>query len=189
MDVNRDGRDDREELKRMIQEAGGVVDFDLPPPWVGKETGTLSPRIDWYVIDDRMPFREVYQVRSAPQLKDESTLNERIGKVIQEARLAGVRPMPIGRLLNYLGYQMNTPVVGRSEAVNDAAFRRLTAKKPQTTLNPTNPAASKPAAEPAEDKADETPKTKADDENADETPKKKDATPKKKAANDDSNDQ
>ena len=32
IDVNRDGRDDREELKRMIQEAGGVVDFDLPPP-------------------------------------------------------------------------------------------------------------------------------------------------------------
>ena len=43
MDVNRDGRDDRDELKRMIQEAGGVVEFDLPPADVGKETGTLTP--------------------------------------------------------------------------------------------------------------------------------------------------
>ena len=58
MDVNRDSRDDREELKRMIQEAGGVVDFDLPPTDLGKETGTLSPRIDWYVIDDRSPLRD-----------------------------------------------------------------------------------------------------------------------------------
>ena len=53
MDVNRDGKDDRDELKRMIQEAGGLIDFDLPPPDVGQETGTLLPRIDWYVIDDR----------------------------------------------------------------------------------------------------------------------------------------
>ncbi|HEX3450299.1 MAG TPA: hypothetical protein VHS97_18740, partial [Isosphaeraceae bacterium] len=54
MDVNRDGKDDRDELKRMIQEAGGTIDFDLPPADLGKETGTLSPRIDWYVIDNRM---------------------------------------------------------------------------------------------------------------------------------------
>ena len=43
----------------MIKEAGGVVDFDLPPLEIGKETGKLTPRIDWYVTDDRMPFHEV----------------------------------------------------------------------------------------------------------------------------------
>ena len=43
MDVNRDSRDDRDELKRMIQEAGGTIDFDLPPADLGKETGALSP--------------------------------------------------------------------------------------------------------------------------------------------------
>ncbi len=178
MDANRDGRDDREELKRMIQEAGGVVDFDLPPPWVGKETGKLSPRIDWYVIDDRMPLRDVFRARSEPQLKDEATLNERVGKVIQEARIVGIRPMPIGRLLSYLGYEMNTPVVGRTEAVNESAYRRLTAKKPQVNLN--TGAATKPAAgaEAAEEKPAE------DNPPADETPRKKGATPKKKAAAD-----
>ncbi len=60
MDVNRDGKDDREELKRMIHEAGGVVDFDLPPLEIGNETGKITPRIDWYVVDERMPFRQVY---------------------------------------------------------------------------------------------------------------------------------
>ena len=57
IDVNRDSIDDRDELKRMIEEAGGVIDFDLPPPDVGQETGVLSPRIDWYVIDARGPLR------------------------------------------------------------------------------------------------------------------------------------
>src|SRR5262249_5349273 len=58
IDINRDGQDDREELKRMIQEAGGAVDFDLPPPEVGKETGRITPRIDWIVIDGRPPMRQ-----------------------------------------------------------------------------------------------------------------------------------
>jgi peptidoglycan hydrolase CwlO-like protein len=136
IDVNRDGRDDREELKRMIQEAGGVVDFDLPPLEVGKETGKLSPRIDWYVTDDRMPYHEVFQQRNAPILKNESQLKERMGQVIKEARLDGIRPMPIGRLLSFLGYDINTPVVGRAESVNTSAIRRLTAERPQPNVVP-----------------------------------------------------
>ena len=86
IDVNRDGRDDREELKRMIQEAGGIVDFDLPPPYIGKETGKLSPRIEWYVTDDRLPFRDVYLQRSEPIMKMETELANRKGEVIKEAR-------------------------------------------------------------------------------------------------------
>ena len=43
IDVNRDGKDDRQDLKRMIEEAGGIVDYDLPPPNHGKESGKLMP--------------------------------------------------------------------------------------------------------------------------------------------------
>src|SRR5207245_1197335 len=76
IDVNRDDKDDRDELKRMIQEVGGVIDFDLPPPDVGKETGALSPRIDWYVIDDRT--------------RRQVQIEKRMGEVIKEARLNGI---------------------------------------------------------------------------------------------------
>ena len=93
IDVNRDGRDDRDELKRVIDEAGGVVEFDLPPPDVGKETGRLVPRIDWYVTD----VRPVSQKELVPS---------RIGQVIREARLDGIRPMPIERLQALFGYGM-----------------------------------------------------------------------------------
>jgi hypothetical protein len=100
IDINRDGKDDRDELKHMIAEAGGIVDFDFPPPDVGNEIGTLSPRIDWYVTDDRPPFQD-----GRPPLQ-QGPLPKRMSAVIKEARLDGVRPMPIERLLAFLSYGM-----------------------------------------------------------------------------------
>jgi len=132
MDVNRDGKDDRAELRRMIEEAGGVVEFDLPPADLGKETGTLSPRIDWYVIDTRMPLRDAYIKESDVSTAAASKLETRVGEVIREARLNGIRPMPIERLLAYLGYDLNAPVIGRAEAVDTRALQSLTAPRRPT---------------------------------------------------------
>jgi hypothetical protein len=174
MDVNRDGRDDRQELKRMIEEAGGVVDYDLPPPELGKETGTLNPRIDWYVIDTRTPLRDTYEPKSATIEVAQEKLHQKVGEVVKEARLQGIRPMTIERLLAFLGYDMNARHLGRPEGVNAEAIRRLTA--PRRTAEQL----AKPA---AESKASE---SKADsDEMKDEQPKpqtKKKAAAKKKAA-------
>ena len=165
MDVNRDGRDDRAELIRMIQEAGGTVDFDLPPADIGKETGTLSPNIDWYVVDERKPLREIFEARSATREVAQGELDKRVGAVKKEARLNGIRPMTIEHLLAFLGYDMNTPVLGRVEAVDTNAMRRLTAPR-----RPTD--APKPVIEPSKAAP------KADDEMKDEKPK---AETKKKA--------
>jgi len=129
MDVNRDGRDDRDELKRMIQEAGGTVDFDLPPADIGKETGTLSPRIDWYVIDNRTPLRETFSAKNPAVEVSQEKLNQRVGEIVREARLNGVRPMTIEHLLAFLGYDMNAPLLGRAEGVDSSALRRLTAPR------------------------------------------------------------
>jgi hypothetical protein len=142
IDVNRDGKDDRDELKRMIQEAGGVVEYDLPPPETGtKETGRLSPRISWYVIDERTPLREVYRSKSDASLAAQSEFLKKFGQAIKDARLEGIRPMPIGHLLSYLGYEMGTPIVGRAEAVNAPAMRRL--------VEPRKPASQPKAGEEA----------------------------------------
>jgi hypothetical protein len=156
MDVNRDGKDDREELKRMIEDAGGVVDYDLPPPEVGtKESGKLTARIDWYVIDERTPLREVFSGRSDASIAAQSLFEKRRGEVLKEARLEGIRPMEIGRLLAYLGYEMGTPIVGRAEAVNAPALRRLVEPKQQVRpkVEAAKPAEAKPAETP--EKADE----------------------------------
>jgi hypothetical protein len=155
MDVNRDSRDDREELKRMIHESGGVVDFDLPPIDLGKETGALSPRIDWYVIDDRPPFRDVFAKQSDASVASQAKLDKRVGEVIKEARLNGIRPMTIGKLLAYLGYDMSTPILGRTEISDTNAMKRLTAKRSQPEGQPK-------AAAPATKSDDEAADTKAD---------------------------
>ena len=57
-------------------------------------------------------------------------MEKRKGEVIREARLNGIRPMRIERLLAFLGYDMNTPDLGRAEAVDTKALRRLIAHRP-----------------------------------------------------------
>ena len=131
IDVNRDGKDDRQDLKRMIQEAGGVVDYDLPPPEFGKETGKLTARIAWYVTDERTPLREVFQGKSDASIAAQSKFERDRGEAIKAARTEGIRPMPVGRLLAYLGYEMGTPIVGRAEAVDPSALRRIVEPRKQ----------------------------------------------------------
>ena len=149
IDVNRDGKDDRQDLKRMIEEAGGIVDYDLPPPDHGKESGKLTARISWYVTDERMPLREVFEARTDAGVAAQAQFDKRFGQAIKEARAEGIRPMPLGRLLAYFGYEMGTPVVGRTEAVNSAAMLRLVQPRKKAAEPKIETDSSKAGAEPA----------------------------------------
>jgi hypothetical protein len=151
MDVNRDGKDDREELKQMIQAAGGIVDYDLPPREAGKEQGQLTGRDAWYVIDERPPLVLEFKTGDDVTTADEATFIKKQSDAIKEARLVGVRPMPIERLLTYLGYDFHAPIRGRAEAVDNAALRRLLTPKQRDTSKPAQEA--EPGATPAENPA------------------------------------
>ena len=56
IDINRDGRDDRDDMRHMIEGAGGVVEYDLPPPGAGREAGRLTSLCSYYVQDERSPL-------------------------------------------------------------------------------------------------------------------------------------
>jgi hypothetical protein len=151
IDINRDGRDDRADLKRMIEAAGGIVDYDLPPPDAGKETGKLSGRDAWYVIDDpktRPPFRESYGKSGITEAENTEFLKKQT-EAVREARLNGVRPMELGRLLPYLGYDFMSPVRGRAEAVDTGALKHLLMPRQDA-----NKKAEQPKAEDAAPKAE-----------------------------------
>ena len=149
IDINRDGVDDRDDLKRMIEAAGGIVDYDLPPPEVGKESGKLTGKDAWYVVDDRIPLRELYGANQKPSTARESQEHaQRKSEVIREARLIGVRPMPIERLLPYHGYDYLAPIRGRAEAVDTASMKRLLAPR-QEASKPKETETAPKEAEPA----------------------------------------
>jgi len=137
MDINRDGKDDRSDLIRMIEAAGGIVDYDLPPPDVGKERGKISGYDAWYVIDDpklRPPLTDVSNRAEALGTAEYELYLKQRSAAISTARDAGVRPILIGRLLNFLGYSYNAPVRGAAEAVDETTLRGLLKKKNETPL-------------------------------------------------------
>lgn len=130
IDINRDGNDDRDALKRLIEISGGVVDYDLPPPGQGSEKGQITPRIDYYVMDDsKSVFGGGLKAKNANE-KNEAYLEMRatedkefIEKKSAAEKLArdnNLRPMSVEKLLAWLGYTYNQPLPGRPEARNAA---------------------------------------------------------------------
>lgn len=125
MDIDQDGRDDREDLKRLIRQAGGVIDYDLPPPEVGQESGEISGLTTFYVLDNRQPFRPPPgRASDFPSTETQDWLAKR-SAALEKAQESGVRPINIGRLLAYLGYSYGQQVPGQVEAINREAARVL----------------------------------------------------------------
>ena len=104
IDINRDGQDDRGDLRRMIEAAGGQVVFDLPPPDVGRKSGDLTGRIDWFVDDEREPLvqnerRQTHRdgERAGGLPEDEVRHDPRAARERRPAQAA--RPAPVGARL------------------------------------------------------------------------------------------
>ena len=139
IDVNRDGRDDRADLKRMIESGGGKVVYDLPPPGAGQETGELTPLVKWYVIDERGPMIPSRVNNSPGDAEQEETFLKKKSAAIALARDEGIRPKPIDRLLNEFGYSFDAKIPGRVEAADPKAIDSL--------LNPKGKVGTLPPAE------------------------------------------
>lgn len=126
IDMNRDGVDDRDDLKRLINAAGGVVDYDIPEPGAGQEQGELNARISYYIIDERDPLRTPSNARAVQQMTlAEQEFAQRRTEVIEQARRFGIRPLPVERLLASLGYSFGMTIPGTVEASNAKAIERL----------------------------------------------------------------
>ncbi|WZO96136.1 hypothetical protein EP7_003120 [Isosphaeraceae bacterium EP7] len=173
IDINRDGRDDRADLIRLIESAGGVVVYDLPPPSgdripgeravnryyttnhlgvppkEGRGVGEITSRLYAYVIDERDPYFDKQKSSYVPSKADQDFVKE-LSDARRVARDNGVRPMPIERLLTYMGYSTFTSLPrakGETEYINKAAVKQLLRDKGGRT--PAEPAEGEPTTAPA----------------------------------------
>lgn len=163
IDMNRDGKDDRADLIRMIEQSGGVIEYDLPPPNVDREpgraavartyarlgqpvpapSGRASGRITGlsyaYVIDKNPAL--VVAGREEEATKEEAAYLLEESQATKEARDNGVRPMPLEKLMVYLGYNTSSTNEARRElydktGVNSLLKGKTGAGRPATTTPP-----------------------------------------------------
>ena len=83
-----------------------------------------------------MPFVLEFKTGKEGTSLQQDEFIKKKSEAIKEARLLGVRPMEIGRLLTYLGYDYHAPVRGRPEAVDNAALKRLLGPKQRDLSKP-----------------------------------------------------
>ena len=55
IDVNRDGKDDRADLIRLIEQSGGMIEYDLPPPGVDRTPGRLAVERTYARLGEQVP--------------------------------------------------------------------------------------------------------------------------------------
>ena len=163
LDINRDGKDDRADLIRMIESSGGIIEFDLPPPnvsrtpgmdavargfarlgqpvpaSVGRASGKISGLAYGYVIDRRSSM-VVFAKKGPDATKDDTAFLQEESTATKEARDNAVRPLPLEKLLNMLGYDYSAPVEGRREAYDKSSVKALL--KPRTELKKAEPSTS-----------------------------------------------
>jgi hypothetical protein len=172
IDVNRDGKDDRGELIRMIEASGGVIDFDLPPPGVdrtvgiaavgrayarmgqpvpaaiGRAAGKINGLTYAYVTDTRPTL--ILNAKKDPETsKDDTAFLQEESLASREARDLNVRPLPLEKLLNMLGYEYSAPIEGRREAYDNFGIKSLTKPKGAGTTTPGSTSTTPPANDPA----------------------------------------
>lgn len=172
LDINRDGKDDRADVKRAIEASGGMIEYDLPPPGLGKETGKMTPACAWYVIDDRPPFFPPTKFKpkdSEEDLSQMSAFNKRSAEVITDARALGIRPLRLERLMAEIGYTPESQSAGRLETINKKERDKLLypeGKSPEAAKKLSEIEGEKPAAkaEETKDANADTPKGDKDDE-------------------------
>ncbi len=148
LDINRDGKDDRADVIRLIENAGGAVEFDLAPPSVdpdsgrkavgrffsklgqpvppstGRGVGKISGLAYAYVTDDRVALNP-NEKEPVNQTKEDQDYVRELSEATREARVNGIRPLPLSRLLDYLGYSHSDKGQGQLDRVNREAQKQL----------------------------------------------------------------
>jgi len=116
MDIDRDGKDDRETLKSLIAQQGGSVSVDLKPD--GRQDGSLTVDTRWLVIGD--DFKVIGGVLEG---SNEIAAKKR-AELEQQAKGMGITRIDIDKLMGWLRGSGEEDVVPLGNAARASDFVR-----------------------------------------------------------------
>lgn len=111
MDINGDGRSDRQIIKNIITLNGGTVDAELTEE--GQVTGELSIRTRYLVLGERPKIGPL----------DDPNLIEEYSRFLKEAAQNGVKQIAIEKLIADFGYRGSSRTVGLGAGVSADDFK------------------------------------------------------------------
>jgi hypothetical protein len=137
MDINKDGIDDYDMVKSIIQMNGGVIDAELRPD--GTPFGKITDNTRYFVQGER------------PSESSSEELRKQYNALDEERERLGVEKISVEKLLNMMGWKAEERIVEYSGSRGRGDFRKRTPGKTQpaeasSTSESTTPAADRPAA-------------------------------------------
>ena len=116
LDINGDGRDDRDTVKALIAQNGGEVSVDLRPD--GRMEGNLSVNTRWLVIG------EEFKVLGGTLDAATEVMGKRRADLEQQAKSMGVSRINLDKLMGYLRGSNDEDIVPLGSATRADDFKR-----------------------------------------------------------------
>lgn len=116
LDIDGDGKDDRETVKALIAQNGGEVSVDLRPD--GRMEGALSVNTRWLVVGDE------FKVLGGTLDGATEVMAKRRAELEQQAKSMGVSRINLDKLMGYLRGTGDEDVVPLGSATRASDFKR-----------------------------------------------------------------
>ncbi len=113
MDINNDFQDDADQVRTMIEAAGGVVDAEMPAK--GAEKGRITPSTVFLVVGT-----DVESIANTPNGADKA---KEYSKFISKAKSNGLQEISVEKLIGYLKVDESSRIVPLGKKIQGSDFK------------------------------------------------------------------
>jgi hypothetical protein len=124
MDINDDQISDRELIKQLIVNSGGVIDAEVLDN--GKWVGEMEVGTKYLIMGDRPTDKDL-----TPEMQKSYT------RAIENARKLGIKQMPVATFLDYIGYEPQQKTVALDGDARPEDFKARLPEVPRKSIGKT----------------------------------------------------
>jgi hypothetical protein len=117
MDIDGDGKDDREKLKNLIQQNGGEVVMDAGPT---KVEGGLTEQVRWLVIGEELKIRTDAEGNRDPESMAKA---QQRADIETQAKSLGITKINLNKLMSWLQANQDSSLLGEIGSSNIRDYR------------------------------------------------------------------